>query len=729
MALWKQACLLALLMIAAIFVLNACTSDDDDDDNDAASGDDDDDNDDAATDDDDETPPSGRVPTTLDMNYLPVRQGDQWVMAIGHGDQRVVRNDLGVSRPTENLSNRARLSLAYFFTATDLHIGDEESPTRMDFFESKHIFMGAFDASSRPQYDLSAHAINALARTANRIQVDYGRDFDFALLLGDNADNSQTNELAMIVDVLDGGGLLTDEGWCRVDSGDLDINPNTGRDRGERNFGFQETDGEGNILNNYYRPDWPNSNADFTCGGLRRSSGDPLPWFSAIGNHDVINMGTFDPMGPLTFYRPDEYVAATSPFGFETGLPSAIAYWKENPDQKLRIANGILGLPLDWGSVFSLVEKIGLLGDYEADLNADFVLMDLLHDTPSQSNDDGVPITADETRAYMDTAGVMQVLYETGHALYEDRNDDGEVTPDDGGFYSFDLADVSGRAMPVRFVVLNTTEKLLFPQGGVTAAQLAWLELELSRAEKDRVLVVVASHHQESDTIAGGDELAATLRRHPNVICHLVGHGHDNLITPHRGPDGDPYRGYWEIETPSATDFPQQWRIVEIVDNRDGSGSIFLTNFDHFALEGDDADILSDLSRELAFEDTLADGYHGNAPFGHRGTRQDRNVELVFAIPTEVLLKLQDIEDDEPVTSVEELGHGAAIPEKMATQSTADESSFRPAAPRLNFAGLWLRLVAWAEANDPDGLGRRLAELRPLTADERARLRDLGYLK
>ena len=730
MAPWKPALFSLLIVFLFLTAITGCSGDDDDDDNDSGQNpdDDDSDDDDAASDDDDAA--SGRIPTTLDMNFLPQKQDDTWVMVIGPGDRRIVRNDLGVALPNENQTGRDRLSLAYFFTGTDLHVADEESPTRLDFFESKNIFLGAFDSAGKPQYDLSPHTINSLARTAKQIQTDYKRDFDFALFLGDNSDNSQVNELSMLIDVLDGGGLLTDQGWCRVDSGDLNLDGN-GRDLGERNFDFQQTNGDGEIINPYYRPDAPDSNADFQCTGLRRSSGGRLPWFTAIGNHDVINMGTFDPMTSLTFYQPEEYVGDKSPYGFLSGLGTTIEYWKEHPHQKLKIANGILGLNLNWGLVFSIIEKIGILGDYLADIVDDFVLMDLLHDTPANPADDGVPITADADREYMDVAGAMDLLYQTGHALFEDRNGDNQVTEADGGYYTFDAVNAEGKTMPLRFVVLNTAEKLLFPQGGVTEPQLAWLESVLTKAEEDRVLVVIGSHHQESDTIAGGKELEATLSRHPNVIAHLVGHGHDNMIEAHTGPGGDPYRGYWEIETPSSIDFPQQWRIIEIVDNRDGSGSIFLTNFDHFSLEDDDPDVLSDLSRQLAFADVLADGYQGSGVFGHRGVYKDRNVELLFAIPTEVLMKLAEIEATQPVTSAETLGRGADIPESAMAKSglVEDESAFEPKKKPMNMTGVWMRLVEWSAENDPDGLGRKLDELRPLSADEQNRLRELGYLR
>ncbi|MDP8223108.1 MAG: hypothetical protein P9L99_07100 [Candidatus Lernaella stagnicola] len=720
------AMLFALLLTT--FLAVGCASDDDDDDDnndDATSADDDDDDDN-----DDDVAPSGRIPTTLDMNYVPLRQDDQWVMAVGPGDARITRNDLDVPRPTPYGSGRERLSLAYFMTMSDLHVADEEAPTRLDFFDSREVLFGAFTDAARPQYDLSQQVLMTMTRTANQIQRDYERDFDFALFLGDSSDSSQLNELEMVVDVLDGGGIRTESGWCRPDSGDLNLDPGSGRNLGERNFGVQETGPTGNSINRYEREGLPNSNADFPCAGLLRSSGDPLPWFACVGNHDVINMGLLDPLTPLTFYKPNNYEETLSPFGYISGLASMVEYWKENPDQEIRIAYGILGLDIDWRVVFEVFDFLGLLGDYETDIVDDFDPMVLLHDTPADPSDDGVDITADLNRAYMDTAGVMHLLNESGHG-FVDRNEDGVVTPDDGAFYRLDVGELQGSNIPLRILAIDSAEQLLFPEGGLTGPQLGWLQREIKDAEINDALVIVASHHHEAAIVAGGSELEEILHSSPNVIAHLVGHGHYNEIVPHPTADKNPYLGYWEIQVPSDIDFPQQARIVEIVDNRDGSGSIFLTNFDHFSLDGDDADTLADFSRELAFSEALADGYDGVGPFARCGTRSDRNVELIFPIPTAVVQELAAIEADGSITSVDSLGHGAELPfvDYPVTNEGLDDNGFAPRVGVSNFTSLWTHMVNWAERNDPAGLGQELDELRPLSPEERARLRTLGYLQ
>ena len=68
--------------------------------------------------------------------------------------------------------------------------------------------------------------------------------------------------------------------------------------------------------------------------------------------------------------------------------------------------------------------------------------------------------------------------------------------------------------------------------------------------------------------------------RHRGVVAFVVGHQHRNRITPHpRAGDG----GFWEIGTSAHIDWPQQSRLLDLVDNADGTLSIFSTVFDQGA--------------------------------------------------------------------------------------------------------------------------------------------------
>jgi hypothetical protein len=58
-------------------------------------------------------------------------------------------------------------------------------------------------------------------------------------------------------------------------------------------------------------------------------------------------------------------------------------------------------------------------------------------------------------------------------------------------------------------------------------------------------------------------------------------------VTAQISPDPNhPELGFWEVETPSLRDFPQQFRTFEIVRNGDNTISIFITDIDPAVKEG-----------------------------------------------------------------------------------------------------------------------------------------------
>jgi len=130
----------------------------------------------------------------------------------------------------------------------------------------------------------------------------------------------------------------------------------------------------------------------------------------------------------------------------------------------------------------------------------------------------------------------------------------------------------------------------------------------------------------------GGGTVRDLLLRFPNVIAWVNGHTHRNQITPHARPDGS--GGFWEINTASHIDWPQQARIVEVADNRDGTLSIFTTVIDHAGPADYGGDLtstvsLAGLSRELAVNDP-------QVKLDARGTVADRNTELLVGAPADL---------------------------------------------------------------------------------------------
>ena len=633
------------LMVSAFFLLVGffCCGDDDDTQDDDESADDDDTADDDNDDNDDDD--GIIVPTTLDLTLVPVESPDGKKVTEGPGEPHILRNDLSVV-PTRMRKDLIRLSMSYFTTISDLHQTDEESPTRLSFLHAWTIMFGSFESFFRPHEDLTPHLLNALVRTINHLQAGYGRDFDFGLVLGDGADNGQKNEIELLIDILDGAGLTSgSQGIVRPDSGDLYIDQDSGLSLGERNFGVQETDGLGNNTNPYTRPEYPHSNADFASERLVKSDGSPLPWFYTIGNHDVLSNGGFDPDGNMSCSSRADYIGDHSSLGFIPGIGAAAEYMDNNPGQPLRIGCGLFGQNIDWQKMMWLF-RLG--GDWSGDIDPRFDLAELINITPEDPSDDGVTVTPDANRVFMGHNMLIQLLNDNGHG-FADNNNDMLVNAQDGGWYRTDWAQIAYSNIPLRLLVLDTTDVSISAAGGISQAQLDWLSAELEQAVVDRVLLIVISHHNQNQIIVGHFRLTNLLNGCPNVILHLVGHGHENAVTPHPSANGDSLYGYWEVQTPSNRDFPQQSRIFEIVDNRDGTGSIYSTLYDFSTTKQDDPDMLAILGRELSVSEW-------EWSFSGMGSVEDRNVEMLFAIPSEIAAKLKLIASDGHVTSIDSLG-------------------------------------------------------------------------
>ncbi len=136
--------------------------------------------------------------------------------------------------------------------------------------------------------------------------------------------------------------------------------------------------------------------------------------------------------------------------------------------------------------------------------------------------------------------------------------------------------------------------------------------------------------------MGGPRSLLALLQRYPGVIAYVAGHEHRNRVTPYFRREGR--GGLWEILSASSIDFPGQARLIELMDNRDGTLSVFGTLVDHDAplrpppsgtpAAGMTETDLASLSRALA-----ANGPVARFAASARGQRRDRNVELLLRDP------------------------------------------------------------------------------------------------
>jgi metallophosphoesterase (TIGR03767 family) len=201
-------------------------------------------------------------------------------------------------------------------------------------------------------------------------------------------------------------------------------------------------------------------------------------------------------------------------------------------------------------------------------------------------------------------------------------------------FYSFAISPgVTG-------ISLDSTNQAGFTRGSLGDAQFRWLDATLAAAIGE--YVILFSHHTTTtmdnplpDPRSPGEarhlgpEVVDLVHRHPNVLAWVNGHTHSNHITAHAGPT--PKQSFWEINTASHIEFPQQARIIDVCDNHDGTLSLFTTLIESAApyqasySDGSQA-ALASLYREFSLNDL---SYRPS----HEGSETDHNTELILANP------------------------------------------------------------------------------------------------
>ena len=141
--------------------------------------------------------------------------------------------------------------------------------------------------------------------------------------------------------------------------------------------------------------------------------------------------------------------------------------------------------------------------------------------------------------------------------------------------------------MPVKVIVLDDTmsdEDFAFGgQGCLDPNRFNWLVKELDQGQAQDQLMIIAAHVPleilhclDAPTLSYPlTNLLATLHTYPNLLLWMCGHTHQNNIIPQPSPYPDrPEYGFWEVETASLRDFPQEFRTFEILRNTDNSISI-----------------------------------------------------------------------------------------------------------------------------------------------------------
>ena len=163
--------------------------------------------------------------------------------------------------------------------------------------------------------------------------------------------------------------------------------------------------------------------------------------------------------------------------------------------------------------------------------------------------------------------------------------------------------------VPIKVIALDDTGgddpgKLGCGHAFLDRERYDWRIGELDKGQAQGKLLIIGAHVPITVDVPGSlcgwspiaclteEELLARLRSYPNLILWVAGRRHLNVITPLPSPDADHLElGFWQVETSSLRDFPQQFRMFEIVRNSDATVSILATDVDPAVEDGSPAAI------------------------------------------------------------------------------------------------------------------------------------------
>ncbi len=567
--------------------------------------------------------------TTLDATIALAAGTGYRALVWGPGEPFIIRDDLGVTAGASRGAQRR--SLLYFGQLSDTHVVDAQTPSRADW----SFALNSNPSAQRAQETLTVQVLAEMVNAVNALDrsVVTGAPCAVSVITGDLADSHATTEIDWYLATLAGGKITPNSGKSGVYEGVQVWD--------ECTYAWHPENPANDLWGKNGYPAVPGL-LNAAVSQEVESTGLKMPWLSVLGNHDTVWMGTLGP-----------YV---------------------EPYQQLAVGTTKVATPPpDTAAFLAAASNPG-------DPTAAATLQTLVNGLSSES---GVrQVTPDPERRGFTRQEIINAHFTigdkvgpVGHGFTQESRSTGDA------WWTWQVGPA------VRFIALDTNNRFFGADGSLPQEQWDWLEEQLiARSSRyldasgkvveqsvDDQLFVILSHHtswtMENVQVAPGDttklytgaELVDLLVRFPNVVAWCNGHTHANTIVPHKPTSSELGGGFWEINTPSCIDWGQQSRMVEIVDNRDGTLSLFTLavnqNGDPQVTPNDFSQVnMASLSRELAANPWFWDAA------ALLGTPQDRNTELLIDAPFD-LSKFSDsqIDKHELAVGLRELVPGALL--------------------------------------------------------------------
>ena len=430
-------------------------------------------------------------------------------------------------------------------------------------------YKGGVSSGYSPVMLYTTHVLDAVVRTVNAINKQ--NPLDFGISLGDTCNSTQYNELRWYVDVLDGGV----------------IKPSSGDHAGADTIDYQKP---------------------YQAAGL------DIPWYQTLGNHDHFWMG---------FMPPNDYI------------------------RQSLVGEQIINL----GNLFADPRGLDSRGFYMGAIDGSTPYGDVIGAGPEKDFPTPPKVAAaDPNRRSLSKKEWMSEFFKTsskpvGHGFSQANVDK------DFACYSFEPK----AGLPLKVIVLDDTQRhdesnnpasLGYGHGSIDEERYVWLVRELEKGQAEGKLMIIAAHIPigvesgnsmmawSKDAYVSEGEFFAKLHEYPNLIAWVAGHRHINTVTAFTSPDPSrPELGFWQVETASLRDFPQQLRTIEIVRNSDNTVSIFVTNVNPAVQDGSPAAI----SRSYAVGAQQI--FNNEMPFLPSGSY---NAELVQKLSPEMQAKIKN---------------------------------------------------------------------------------------